>query len=65
LQRGRLGTPHALTLRLCRMYHCTPLELDRQPLDVVSAHLAVEEAEAMHQKIERKREEARARRKRR
>jgi hypothetical protein len=53
-----------MTLHLCRLYHCTPLELERQPLDVVLAHIACVEAEATYQKIERVRQEARARRRR-
>jgi hypothetical protein len=54
-----------MSLQLCRMYHCTPLELERQPLDVVLAHIACVEAESQYQKIERVRQEARSRRKRR
>jgi len=45
------------------VYHCTPRELDEQPLDVVLAHLACLAAEAEHQKVESAR--ARIRRKRR
>jgi hypothetical protein len=47
---------------LCRTYHCAPLELDAQPLDVVLAHIAVLQAEAEHQKLEAKRATIRRRR---
>jgi hypothetical protein len=53
-----------MSLTLCRLYHCTPLDLDRQPLDVVLAHLACVEAEAAHQTIETARAAARSRRRR-
>lgn len=53
-----------MTLQLCRLYGCTPLELERQPLDVVLAHIACVEAEGQYQKIEATRAAARARRKR-
>jgi hypothetical protein len=54
-----------VTLQLCRLYHCTPLELDRQPLDVVLAHIACVEAEAGHQKREAALAKARGNRRRR
>lgn len=57
-----MGGPHALTLTLCRTYHCAPLELDAQPLDVVLAHIAVLQAEAQHQKLEATRATIRRRR---
>jgi len=41
-----------LTLELCRVYHCTPLELDQQPLEIVLAHLSCLAAEAEFQKVE-------------
>lgn len=62
LRRGRIGSPHMLTLELCRVYHCPPLVLDEQPLDTVLAHLACLAAEAEYQKIERTRSQMRRRR---
>jgi hypothetical protein len=53
-----------MSLTLCRLYHCTPTELDRQPLDVVLAHLACVEAEATLQRIETVRATARGKRRR-
>jgi hypothetical protein len=41
-----------LTLELCRVYHCTPLALDEQPLETVLAHLSCLAAESGFQKIE-------------
>ena len=64
LRDGRVGSEHYLTLQLCRLYHCRPSELEGEPLDVVLAHIACIEAEAMYQKIEQTRAAARARRKR-
>jgi len=43
------------SLTLCREYRCTPLELDRQPLDIVLDHLACLQAEIQHQKLEERR----------
>lgn len=53
-----------MSLTLCRLYHCTPLELDRQPLDVVLAHLACVEAEETIKRVETARATARSRRRR-
>lgn len=53
-----------MSLTLCRLYHCTPLALDEQPLDVVLAHLACVEAEATLQRVETARATARSRRRR-
>jgi hypothetical protein len=47
---------------LCREYHCPPLVLDEQPLDVVAAHLACMQAEAEYKKIESARARLRRRR---
>lgn len=51
-----------MTLMLCRTYHCAPLELDAQPLDVVLAHIACLQAEAEHAKTEQRRAQIRRRR---
>ena len=40
---------------LIREYHCTPLELDRQPLDVVLDHIQCLQAEVTNQKLEQRR----------
>ena len=52
LRRGSGGSPHQLSLALCREYRCTPRELDEQQLDIVLAHIAVLGAEAEYRKIE-------------
>lgn len=50
-----------MSLQLCRLYHCTPLELDKQPLDVVLGHIACVVEENRQAKIEQARQQARAR----
>jgi hypothetical protein len=51
-----------LSLELCRVYHCTPLELERQPLDIVLAHLSCLAAESEFQKVESARNRIRRKR---
>lgn len=50
---------------LCRVYNCTPLELERQPLDVVLDHIACIHAEGEHRELEARRAALRGRPRRR
>jgi len=49
------------SLMLCRVYNCTPLELERQPLDIVLDHIACIHAEGEHRQIEQRRAAMRGR----
>ena len=55
LRRGRIEHDSYESLMLIREYHCTPLELDRQPLDVVLDHIQCLQAEVTNQKLEQRR----------
>jgi hypothetical protein len=48
-------------LTLCREYHCTPLELDEQPMGMVLDHIACLQAEARNTQIEARRAKLRKR----
>jgi hypothetical protein len=48
-------------LQLCRIYACTPLELDAQPAGVVFDHWACIHAEGQHAKLEERRRNLRPR----